>query len=184
MWSKGIMGEDKPKQLLRTIFYLTGLHFALRGGEHRQLRVGPLAQIVVKTGTDGEDYLEYHQDHSKNNQGGLKHVKIKAKIVKAYSNSSPERCYVRLFKKYLNLRPSEAPNDFYLRELTHYNSECWYGKRVLGVNTLSKMVADMCKEGGIAGYKTNHSLISQGLNATTPVILHPTKPPAQRKCAV
>ena len=28
LWQKGILGSDTPKQLLRTLFYLVGVHFA------------------------------------------------------------------------------------------------------------------------------------------------------------
>ena len=32
LWAKGVLGEDTPIQLLFTVFYLLGLHCALRGG--------------------------------------------------------------------------------------------------------------------------------------------------------
>ena len=37
--SKNVLGDENGKQLVETLVYLFGLHFALRGGkEHRQLR--------------------------------------------------------------------------------------------------------------------------------------------------
>jgi hypothetical protein len=43
---KDILGTGDPKTLLRTIFYVVGLNFALRGGEeHRSLRHGDDFQI-------------------------------------------------------------------------------------------------------------------------------------------
>ena len=52
-------GEENGKQLVETLVYLFGLHFALRGGkEHRRLRsVNP--QVVLKYNEKGKKYLEY-----------------------------------------------------------------------------------------------------------------------------
>ena len=39
LWSKGVLRDSNPQQLLDTIVYLFGIHFALRGGsEHRRLQ--------------------------------------------------------------------------------------------------------------------------------------------------
>ena len=39
MWSSGALGNHNPQTLLQTVFYLKGIHFALRSGsEHRCLR--------------------------------------------------------------------------------------------------------------------------------------------------
>ena len=37
-------------------------------------------------------------------------------------------------------------------------TSCWYSRKPLGHNTLSKTVTRICKAAGIEGYKTNHSL--------------------------
>ena len=48
-WSDKILGEENGKQLVETLLYLFGLHFALRGGkEHRRLRCVN-SQIVKST---------------------------------------------------------------------------------------------------------------------------------------
>ena len=37
-FSKGLLGEETPAQLLKTVIYMLGLHLALRGGvEHERL---------------------------------------------------------------------------------------------------------------------------------------------------
>ena len=49
MWANGILGSKDPKQLIHTIVYMLGLHFALWAGvEHRALRVGNKSQISVE----------------------------------------------------------------------------------------------------------------------------------------
>ena len=71
----------------------------------------------------------------------------------------PQRCFVRLFKKYWSLCPPDAPESaFYLQPTRTPSPSCWYSKRPLGHNTLAKTVSRMCSSAGIPGYKTNHSL--------------------------
>jgi hypothetical protein len=82
------------------------LRFALRAGqEHRALRVGENGQITVKRGLQNRRYLEYHEDVSKTNRGGIQHRKIQPKITRAYENiAKPERCPVNIYEKYISLR--------------------------------------------------------------------------------
>ena len=158
-WSKGILGDHSPRALLNTVFYMTGLYFALRSGkEHRQLRHNP-CQIEVVEKPGEIPYLLYTEDVSKNNQGGLKGRKTPQKVVKHYANTDdPSRCFVRIFKLYNKLCPSNRPNALYLKPLQVKKEDCWYANQAIGHNTLSSMMQDMCKKAGIEGYKTNHSL--------------------------
>jgi len=106
MWKTGILGTNTPQKLLDTLLFQLGLHFALRAGqEHRNLRCGPLSQIKVKVDTEGRKYLEYQEDVSKTNPGGIFHRKVTPKITRAYGNTaSPEKCPVRIYEQYINLR--------------------------------------------------------------------------------
>ena len=66
---------------------------------------------------------------------------------------------MQLFEKYQQLIPKDRPaHAFYLQPLQNPTSSCWYSKKPLGYHTLSNTVARLCKEAGIPGYKTNHSL--------------------------
>ena len=49
---------------------------------------------------------------------------------------------------------------FYLTPIKNCKpaSEVWYTKVPIGKNTLRNVVSNLCKEAGIEGYKTNHSL--------------------------
>ena len=106
MWQNGILGTDTPQKLLDTLVYSLGLNFALRAGqEHRNLRVGALSQIKVVTDEHGTQYLEYREDVSKTNRGGLKHRKMDPKVTRAYANSAnPGRCPIKIYEKYISLR--------------------------------------------------------------------------------
>ena len=135
------MGDHSPSALLNTVFYMSGLYFALRSGkEHRQLRHS-LCQIVVIEKVGQTSYLQYTEDISKNNPGGLKGWKCTPKIIKHFANvENPYKCFVRIFKKYNTLCPSNRPlDDFYLKPLSTLREDCWFSPVAVGHNTLQKM---------------------------------------------
>ena len=103
---------------------------------------------------------EYTEDVSKNRPGGLKNRKMKPKVVVHYLNEeNPERCFVRLFKLNTSLCPQQSPkNLFYLQPLKKPQPNRWYSTKPIGHNTLEGTVARLCKNAGIQGYHTNHSL--------------------------
>ena len=129
MWMLDVLGSDTPEKLIHTLFFLNGLHFALRSGqEHRSLKVSQL-KIIPPT-PDCQYYsLEYVECVSKTNNGGLKSAKIEPKQVKHIDTNSidtPCRSHVLLLKKYLERRPNDI-DDFYLtprKSLKNDNS--WY----------------------------------------------------------
>ena len=160
LWRKGILGDHTPQALLNTMVFCSGVYFALRSGkEHRQLRFSP-SQIEVVRREGSRPYLLYTEDHSKNHPGGLRGHKITPKSVKHYANvNNPARCFVRLFSLFTSLCPAEPKrNSFYLKPLKKPTTHCWYSREPLGHNKLSQVVSEMCKEAGIVGYYTNHSL--------------------------
>ena len=116
MWEKGLLGSHSPQVLLHTMVYLCGLNFALRSGqEHRDLQ---LSQIELVEHTDQPPYLVYTENISKNNRGGLEQRKMEAKQVVHHSNTTnPDRCFVTLFKKYVDHCPPPSQRKtsaFYL----------------------------------------------------------------------
>jgi integrase len=140
---------------------MIGLNFALRGGqEHRNLR-WKNSQLELKSDTNGVWFLRYTEDTSKTNRGGLKHRKIKPKVVDAYENKeNRSRCIVTVYKKYDYHCPSDdkRPDAFYLRPLAKPKGALWYAAQPLGRHKLANVVSDVCKQGGLSGYRTNHSL--------------------------
>ena len=158
LWQNGLLGEEDPKMLLNTVIFYNGLYFALRSGqEHRQLRLNP-CQIEVIRKPGETPFLRYKEDVSKNNPGGLKGRKVKQKVVEHHANvDNQDRCFVRIFEKYRSLCPSDAIS-FYLQPARNPTATCWYSNNPLGHNSLSTTVTKLCKEAGITGFKTNHSL--------------------------
>ena len=160
LWEKGVLGDATPQSLLDTIVFYNGLYFALRSGkEHRQLRHSH-CQIELVEHHDKRSYLKYTEDVSKNHPGGLKGRKVTPKVVVHHANTNnPDRCFVRLFKRYRELCPEDVPsNAFYLQPSRSPTPTCWYSTCPLGHMTLASTVARVCKVAGIQGHKTNHSL--------------------------
>jgi len=112
LWKKGLLGDSTPQVLLDTVFMKDC--FALRSGnEHRALRFSP-SQIEVVEREGERPYLLYTEDISKNHPGGLKGRRIKPKVVRHHANiQNPTRCFVRLYKLYMSLCPSDRPHDVF-----------------------------------------------------------------------
>ena len=160
LWEKGILGDSTPQCLVDTMLYMNGLYFSLRGGkEHRDLRHRP-SQIQLIENAGERPYLTYKEDISKNHPGGLRGRKIKPKVVIHHANiEKPERCFVRLYKLYNSLCPSDRPdNAYYLKPLQKPLPGCWYSSQPIGHTKLGTTINRMCQNGGILGYRTNHSL--------------------------
>ena len=160
LWEKDLLGDATPQSLVDTILFYNGLYFALRSGnEHRQLRNNP-CQIDLVERPGERSYLKYTEDVSKNHPGGLKGRKLQPKVVLHHANvENPKRCFVRLFKRYRELCPKDAPaHAFYLKPSRTPSPMCWYYKYPLGHVILDKTVNRLCELAGINGYKTNHSL--------------------------
>ena len=132
-----------------------GLNFALCSGkEHHQLRFS--YSINLKT-----EHLVYREDISKNRLGGpVEGEKNEAKVVYYHENlDDPNRCFVRLYKLYINLCLVDGTTDsFYLMPLQDASATCWYSIQLLGYQKLGTTVTSLRKWAGILGYRTNHSL--------------------------
>ena len=139
--------------------FLCGMYFALRSGqEHRDLQFNQIE--LIEPPDNSPPYLVYTENISKNNTGGMAQRKLQPKHVMHHSNcSNPSRCFVQLFKKYVQHCPKERKtNCFCLTALKKPRGDVWYSDTPVGHNTLSKTVKRLCASAGISGFKTNHSL--------------------------
>jgi hypothetical protein len=156
LWEKRCLGDDTAQKLVHTLIYLFGKNFALRSREeHRNIKTGNLRKCYDHQLR--RNYIEYTEDISKTSKGGLRDNR-EPKRSKAYDNPLiPSRCIVRLYEKYMSHRP-DGIDDFYLTPILSVNSKRWYKKSPMGINTISKVVSNLCERAEIPGYFTNHSL--------------------------
>ena len=73
MFNKGVLGDESPLQLLRTVIYMVGMHCALRGGNKHNIlrRPGFQSQFTFEHDQCGIERLVYCEDTlQKTNQGG------------------------------------------------------------------------------------------------------------------
>ena len=161
LFNSGVLGDHGPLQLLRTVVYMIGLHCALRGGvEHNNLqRPGCDSQFSIGFDEMGRERIVYKEDPlQKTNQGGLTSRKSN-KTVYVYAASRRDRCPIYHFKKYLGLMPqSKSCKKLYLRCKKTPLPSTWFCDQPFGVNKLKSVVKEICKEAGLEGNFTNHSL--------------------------
>ena len=164
LWGSGQLGSSNPIQLLNTVVFTLGMACALRAGkEHRALRsMGFQSQIQWKMDRNGERYFVYTEDIGlKTNKGGLKHRKVKPKVVEVFPIANRERCPVRILYRYFCRIPvNRKCSALYLRPIANFNAERWYYDQPMGVNKLQSIVKNVCRSAGLEGNFSNHSLRS------------------------
>ena len=161
MFEEGVLGDDTPIKLLRTVIYMIGMHCALRGGvENSNLRCpGYDSQLKITKDDRGKECIMYQEDPlQKTNQGGL-NSKGANKIVHVYESSNSERCPIRIFKKYAALLPESVKcKKLYLRCKKKTTPNVWFCDQPYSINKIKGTVKELCKMAGIEGKFTNHSL--------------------------
>ena len=90
--------------LINTLIYLIGLNFVFRAAQDHRNLCGDNSQLELLADSDGVKFLQYTEDVSKSNRGGLRHRKVTPKSVRAYPNSeNKERCIVALYELYCSI---------------------------------------------------------------------------------
>ena len=85
LWALKILGPETPQGVLRTVFFLNGKNFCLRGGsEHWDLKLSQFCQEVV--GNNGKQLVRstYTEYVSRNHVVGLKQIRQENKVVHQY----------------------------------------------------------------------------------------------------
>ena len=162
LWTSGVLGVSSPKALVRAVFYYVGKTLCLRGGQEQR----GLKPTQFKRAQDPDRYT-YIENGSKNYPGSFSGKRDDNKIVTIYANpESQPRCLVYLLDQYFSKFPKnpDVMEFFYLKPLQKTPVDPhrpWFEASPIGKNTLGKFVQCMCKEAGISGKKTNHSLALQ-----------------------
>lgn len=167
LWESGVLSFDNPVGLLRAVFFYNGKNFCLRGGvEHRNLRLSQIQRETVVVGGKSMASYVYREFGSKNNQGGYASLNMQNKVVRQHE-SDLARCHVKILDKYLQVIPPDAKQSdvFYLKPISStptYPPAPWFTKVPIGKNRLNEMLKEMCRDAGIVGNFTNHSLRAYG----------------------
>ena len=84
LWEQVLLRSSNGCLLRDTLVYVFGIQFSLRAGqEHINLR-SKNSLLSLQVDEVGSEYLQYVEDISKTNNGGLAHLRIKRKVVRAY----------------------------------------------------------------------------------------------------
>ena len=77
-----------------------------------------------------------------------------------YANTeNPQCCLIHVYKLYQTKYPDEHPDGaLYFKPLVKPSEDVQYTKQAVGHNTLSSTISLLCKNVGIKGFFTNHSL--------------------------
>ncbi len=80
------------------------------------------------------------------------------------NSDAGERCHVYFLDTYIRHLSDETIEQdvFYVRPLDKFKGTVWYSSVAIGKNKLSSMVQAICRDAGIKGHKTNHSLRATG----------------------
>ena len=104
LWDNSQLGGKSPRSLINTMWWLMTQHFGLRGRqEHHQMKV---EDFLLERDDDGNEFLTFAEGLTKTRQGGL-NVKPRLVKPKMFATGDEERCPIKLFKLYLEKRPTE-----------------------------------------------------------------------------
>ena len=166
LWERGVLGDSSPTVLRNTLWFLTTKLLGFRGRhESKQLL---WTDLKLEKSSRG-DYLEFNERLTKTRDG--KNGEARKFPPKMFANRvQPERCPIRLYKKYLEHRPpTENAKQFLLNVNTHPRAKTWYIDVNMGVNKIAKIMSQMAESAGLTGRFTNHSvrrtMCSQLLNS-------------------
>ena len=164
LWSLGLLGTHSPTVLLDTVVFLLGMSCRLRAGEeHRSVRSPPFrSQFEFCYDEKCQLYFKYKEDLGlKTNKGGIKQRKVEPKDVFVYQLSSTDRCPARILNLYLSKLPKKRTCEaLYLQPCKKFSPKRWYFNNPVGANTLRNTIKELCKNAGLPGYYTSHSLMA------------------------
>ena len=130
LWRNRVLGEQNPKSLLYTLWYLLILYFGLQGCQnHHEMFV---EDFSLNKDNQGTEYVACKENPAKTGQGGLK--KRRRVIQPKMFATGGSRCRVQFFKTYLAHRLEEMRNSgpFHLTIIDKAKSEVWYKIQRMG----------------------------------------------------
>lgn len=156
-WGTGALRNETPVQLLRTVFYLNGKNFLLRGEEHYNLKI---SQLQCFNNPPRYEYMEFVL---KNRCGGMASHRLRNKVVPVFQGKSVgNQCHVYVLNLGLSKIPPEARacDILYLSPKLQVadDDRLWYTSQQGRKNRVSQFMKEVCKETGVQKKYSNHSL--------------------------
>ena len=136
LWQLKVLGEDNPKSLNYTIFYLLSQQFGTRGcQEHHQLCVEDLKFVCDPSGI--AVYVEWVEGLTKTRQGGLN--KTERRLPQKMFAREGSRCPVKFLELLISKRPEKlrCSGPLYLRPLESPHIDVWYSSQPVGIHTIN-----------------------------------------------
>ena len=172
MWLRRALGDIDPEVLQQTKWFFVTVGLGFRGRqESRQLKWGDLE--IRKDDLTGELRLVWCCERlakmRRGQRGAAELRKYDTFLVE--NTQMPERCPIRLYKKFAEKRPADfnTPDAPFFLCVNHpiaiLKSEGWkkpgapwYKRIPMGVNMIGKFMKVIAKMADVEGRKTNHSL--------------------------
>ncbi len=167
LWQCGALGDTSPDTLMNTLWYLTTKLLGFRGGqEAKQLLWSDIRKIEMDS---GDCYLLFNKRWTKT-RDGIKNNKREFPPKMFQNKVNPERCPVRLYELFEELRPAECKCPAFFLSVNHNpKATTWYADAPMGINRLDVMMHKIADEANLKGKFTNHNvrrtMCSQLLNS-------------------
>ena len=151
------MEQRRNQGLLNGVYFYNSKVFGLRAlDEHVEM---DRSQITIVTGGNRRG-IHFAGQLCKNNQGGLRMMKIPLKDITHWADPENTRDVVSIYERYLALIPEKG--RFYRRASTSKRRKGpAFGNQPLGENTLRTFLRRMFEEAGIdttGRFITNHAV--------------------------
>ena len=81
--------------------------------------------------------------------------------VDVYTTDHLDHCPIRIIQFYLSKLPCDRKcHSLYLQPRKKFEGKSWYLDKPCGENKLRNIIKEMCKDAGLPGFYSNHSLRS------------------------
>ena len=138
-----LLGTSSAKSLLYTVYFYNGKILGLRGGDHRN--------IVLNYFELGSSFIKFQENSCKTFHGGVSDLKYIHRTVKHICHEEGIKlkpCLDEIYRLCIGLVEDFAKNGnafYYTASKAKFGLE----KVPVGINTLNKVLSDLCEAAGV-----------------------------------
>ena len=174
IWNEGLLGDDNPKKLLTTVYFLVAKYFGVRSrAQHRELTaIGPSSKIKFVEEGASEEHFTFEDVNTR----GKQDRNVLRRMYKAKDKNF--HCPVEIMKKYISLIPRNSHN-FYNKPHPRPRPGFWYVDQPIGVNKFPFLLRDVAEKAGwdLTATWSAHSLDARIQSTSATTITAATKEP-------